>query len=422
MRFNIIESKRLGEKVYHIHHETGADIYIEPKKGYSSKYAIFGTKYGSIDNSFKVGNENIVVPEGIAHFLEHKLFESEGGDAFQRYARTGASANAYTSFDKTCYLFSCTDKFNESLEILLDFVQNPFFSEKTVQKEQGIIGQEIRMYLDDPNWRVFFNLLSALYHTHPVKIDIAGTEQSISQISADLLYKCYNAFYNLNNMVLSVCGDIEPEQVLEIADRLFKKNAAPKVESIFLPEPDGIVKNRIEQKLSVSVPLFHIGFKDVPVEGYTMAKKEAVSSILLEIIGGDASPLYRKLYDKGIINASFGMQYFSGRSFASTVIGGESREPDAVMNEFMSEINRLKANGISSEDYDRAKKTVFGRLVAHYDNVDGIANGLVGSHFAGMAPFDIVEAVAEVTPEDIHNSLTSSFDENKAALSVVLPI
>jgi predicted Zn-dependent peptidase len=422
MRFNIIESKRLGEKVYHIHHETGADIYVEPKKGYSSKYAIFGTKYGSIDNRFKVGNENVVVPEGIAHFLEHKLFESEGGDAFERYARTGASANAYTSFDKTCYLFSCTDKFDESLEILLDFVQNPFFSEKTVQKEQGIIGQEIRMYLDDPNWRVFFNLLGALYHTHPVKIDIAGTEQSISLITADLLYKCYNAFYNLNNMVLSVCGDIDPEQVLEIADRLFKKNDSPKVQSVFEPEPAGIVKSRVEQKLSVSVPLFHIGFKDVPAEGYEMAQKEAVSSILLEVIGGDASPFYRKLYDKGIINSSFGMEYFAGRSFASTVIGGESREPDAVMSEFLAEVKRLKNQGIPTADYERAKKTVFGRLVAHYDSVDGVANGLAGSHLTGMAPFDIVEAVAKVTPEDISKSLGESFDENKAALSVVLPI
>ncbi|MDR3551883.1 MAG: pitrilysin family protein, partial [Clostridia bacterium] len=305
MSFEVIESARLREKVYHLHHETGAEIYIEPKHGYASNYAIFGTRYGSIDNLFSLNGELIAVPEGIAHFLEHKLFESEDGDAFQRYARTGANANAYTSFDRTCYLFSCTEHFSESLEILLDFVQKPYFTEKTVQKEQGIIGQEIGMYLDDPNWRVFFNLLGALYHDHPVRIDIAGTQQSISEITADLLYKCYHAFYNLNNMVLCVSGDLEPEAVLETADRLLIKAPPMQAKAVFKDEPSTIVTSRVEQRLSVSVPLFHIGFKESPSQGKALARSEAINGILLEIVGGDASALYRRLYDGGIINASF---------------------------------------------------------------------------------------------------------------------
>lgn len=422
MQNNVIESKRLNEKVFHFRHNTGLDIYIEPKKGYSSNYAIFGTKYGSIDNRFIWKGEDITVPEGIAHFLEHKLFESEDGDAFQRYARTGASANAYTSFDKTCYLFSCTDKFQESLEILLDFVQSPYFTQQTVEKEQGIIGQEIRMYLDDPGWRVFFNLLGALYQNHPVKIDIAGTEKSISMITADLLYKCYYAFYNLNNMVLCVSGDVDPDAIMKTADKLLKPAESSIVQSKFEDEPDSIVKNRVEQKLSVSVPLFHFGFKDKPALGREMAFKEAVTSILLEIIGGDASPLYRRLYDSGLINASFGMQYFNGRSFAATVVGGESREPEKVMTEFLNEIETLKNKGIEKADFERAKRTVFGRLVAHYDSVDEIANGLSSCHFYGVGPFEMVDVAASVTIEDVYARLNEHFDGNNCALSVVLPL
>jgi predicted Zn-dependent peptidase len=233
MDFEIIESKKLHVKVIYQKHPTGLDIYVAPKSGYSSQYAIFGTKYGSIDNLFKEGEKSTAVPEGIAHFLEHKLFESEDGDTFSRFAKTGASANAYTSFDRTCYLFSCTSEFRASLEILLDFVQKPYFTKKTVQKEQGIIGQEIKMYDDDPNWQVFFGLLRSLYHAHPVKTDIAGTAQSIAQITPELLYKCYQSFYNLNNMVLCVAGDVDPSLVLEVADTLLKPAPALAVQSIF---------------------------------------------------------------------------------------------------------------------------------------------------------------------------------------------
>lgn len=423
MSFEVIESARLHETVYHMRHPSGAEIYVEPKKGYSSSYAIFGTRYGSIDNRMRLKNgEVIAVPEGIAHFLEHKLFESEDGDAFDRYARTGASANAYTSFDRTCYLFSCTERFEESFEILLDFVQHPYFTEQTVQKEQGIIGQEIRMYLDDPNWRVFFNLLGALYRNHPVRIDIAGTEESISHITADLLYKCYRAFYNLNNMVLSVAGSPEPERVLEIADRLLKNAPPMEAESVFEDEPESVVRSRVEQKLSVSVPLFNIGFKDTPSEGKELARREASYAILLEILGGDASPLYRRLYDAGMINSSFGLQYFSGRSFAATVIGGESREPDRVMEELLGELRRLKREGIPEKDFERAKKSIYGRIASAYDSVDDVANTLAGAHFAKMGPFDIVEAAAAAVPEDVAKTLEEGLDEEKSALSVILPV
>ena len=422
MNFNIIENKRLNEKIYHTTHSTGLDIYIAPKAGYASQYAVFGTKYGSIDNRFEYGGEITRVPEGIAHFLEHKLFEREDGDAFSRYARTGANANAYTSFDKTCYLFSTTDRFYDSLDILLDFVQSPYFTEQTVQKEQGIIGQEIRMYDDNPGWRVLFNLLSSLYRSHPVKIDIAGTVDSISKITADLLYKCYYSFYNLNNMVLTVAGDVDPEQVLEFADKRLKPSEPQKVKSIFDEEPDSPVNHYAEQKLPVSVPLFNFGFKDQPLDGYEGAKNEVVSSILLEILGGDSSDFYRRLYDKGLINSSFGMQLFSGRSFATTIVSGESREPKKVMEEFLKETARLEKGGIDKDEFEMAKKSVYGRLSTAFDSVENIANDLAACHFMGITPFDYPEIAAKVTMEDILARLHGHFNEANAALSVILPV
>ncbi|MGN1443956.1 MAG: EF-P 5-aminopentanol modification-associated protein YfmH, partial [Acutalibacteraceae bacterium] len=222
METKTIESKLLNEKYVEINHKSGLKIFVMEKPDYTGAFAMFGTKYGSVDTCFKLKNEAdyTKVPEGIAHFLEHKLFESEDLDAFERFEKTGANANAFTSFDKTCYIFQCADNFSESLEILLDFVKHPYFTEATVQKEQGIIGQEIKMYQDDPDWQVLFNLLRGLYVNNPVRIDIAGTVESIAQINADLLYSCYNTFYNLSNMALAVVGNVTVNQVLEIADKV----------------------------------------------------------------------------------------------------------------------------------------------------------------------------------------------------------
>ena len=239
----VITGKQVGDSYWKIQHPSGLTILLYPKENCSTTYAIFGTRYGSIDNCFQRSDEPApeTVPEGIAHYLEHKLFESEDGDAFERYAKTGASANAFTSFESTCYLFSCTDKLYESLEILLDFVQSPYFTEQTVQKEQGIIGQEIKMYDDDPSWRVMFNYLKAMYHSHPIKEDIAGTVESIAKITPELLYRCYNTFYNLGNMVLALAGNFDKEKVLEVCDRMLKPAEPVSVRRVF-SQPDSIVR------------------------------------------------------------------------------------------------------------------------------------------------------------------------------------
>ena len=420
-----VTSERTGEMYYVVRHSSGLKIYIYPKAQNNSSYAVFGTRYGSIDNCFQVSDEPAPhrVPNGIAHYLEHKLFESKEGDAFARYAKTGASANAYTSFDMTCYLFSCTENVYDSLKILLDFVQSPYFTEQTVQKEQGIIGQEIRMYDDDPQWRVMFNLLGALYHTHPVKIDIAGTVESIAKITPQLLYQCYNTFYNLHNMVLCIVGNVEPKRVLELCDQMLKPSKPVSSRRIFEPEPETIVRSRVEQKLSVAVPLFEFGFKEQAANGRATSKQLAETDILLEALSSPASPLFRRLLDEGLINeASFGHEYFEGPGFASVIFSGESKNPDAVAEEIRAEIQKIRRGGLSAEAFKRAKNSVYGRNLAALNSTGSIANSLVSLDFAGRELFSYINAVAGADRDSVLRRLDSQLLPETSALSVVSPV
>lgn len=423
MQIREIKNEKLGEMYYEIKHPTGLRIFVMPKEGYSSTYAVFGTKYGSIDTCFRIkGEENFTtVPEGIAHFLEHKLFESEELDAFERYAKTGASANAFTSFDRTCYLFSCTGNFKENLEILLDFVQSPYFTQQTVEKEQGIIGQEIRMYKDVPSWEVLFNLLRALYHNHPVAIDIAGTEESIAQIDADLLYKCYNTFYNLNNMVLAVAGNVDVDEVIEIADRLIEKSEEKEVERKFLDEPADVVTDYIEEKLSVGSPVFSLGFKETWQTPERTLKEDICANILLEAIAGNTSLLYKELIDKKLINTSFSTQYFNGFGYAAMMFSGESAQPEEAVKIIKERIREFKENGIAEKDFEVARRKLYGRMIMSYNDVEELADNLIESAFMGEELFDDMEMYRKVTVEDVNDFLSKVLDEKHSALSVIYP-
>lgn len=422
---NITEIKNnlLGDSYFKIKHNSGLTIIVFPKYDYSSSYAVFGTNYGSIDTAFRTSESSqvITIPEGTAHFLEHKLFESEDLDAFERFAKTGASANAYTSFDKTCYLFSCSGNFKESLEILLDFVQHPYFTQQTVQKEQGIISQEIKMYEDVPNWQVLFNLLKIMYHKHPVRIDIAGTVDSIAQISDKTLYDCYNTFYNLNNMVLAVAGNTTVDEVLEVADRLLKTSENVKVQRTDFDEQCNIVKDYIEQKLSVSMPQFNLGFKENYKTPKRSLKERICTSILLELIAGDTSPLYKELFSQGLINTSFGSEYFTGHGYASVIFAGESKDPKEVAKRIKEEIKRLRIDGIDELDFQRVRKMLYGRTIMGYNDVDSIANELISCHFEGYELFDEVDVFSSITAADVEQRLMEQMDENLSALSVILP-
>ena len=410
-----------GDTVFSAEHESGLRVFVCPKKGYSSAYAIFGTAYGSVHNCFCMPGEEqpTEVPAGIAHFLEHKLFENEHEDVFARYARTGASANAYTSFDKTCYLFSCSQNFEASLEILLDFVQSPYFTAETVQKEQGIIGQEIRMCLDDPERRVVWNLLEALYHRNPVRTDIAGTVESIAKIDAGLLYRCYHAFYRPENMVLCVAGNVEAEAVFAMADRWIRFGRTDgKPESVFPEEPRQVVKSRVEQHFPVAVPLFQLGFKEL-APSRASSRSMVETDILLELLASESSPLYRRLLDRGWINSSFGCEYFEGPGYAAVLFGGESREPDRAAEEIKAEIVRLRREGIDPETFECARRTVYGRAVSALGNAGAIANQMTEAAFSGRRFGEEIELALQVTREDVLRRLNEQLDERFSALSVV---
>ncbi|MGN1420364.1 MAG: EF-P 5-aminopentanol modification-associated protein YfmH [Eubacterium sp.] len=416
-----IKSLALNEKYYEIDHKSGLKIYVMPKENYSSAYAVFGTNYGSIDTRFKRSDseEWTTVPEGIAHFLEHKLFESEDLDAFTRYAKTGASANAYTSFDKTCYLFQCSDNFDASLEILLDFVTHPYFTKETVEKEQGIIGQEITMYYDVPGWMSTFNLLKLLYHNHPVRIDIAGTVESIAQITDKLLYDCYNTFYNLNNMVLAVVGNVTPEQVTAVCDRMLKKAEPLEIERSFEAEPRDIAGSYNEYNLSMSMPVFSFGYKEKCEKPIQDIKTIVETNILLEILAGETSALYNSLFEEGLINSSFSKEYFIGYGYEAIIFDGESENPKAVSEAIKKEAARLKKEGIDENQFEAVRRSLYGREIMEYNDIDSIANGFVSAHFGGYSVFDAVEIYKSVTKEDIEKRLSQVMDEQYSALSVV---
>ena len=398
-----IRSQRLGEGYLRVEHPSGLTMLLCPMKGFSSAYAMFGTKYGSVDTTFKTDADSdyVTVPEGIAHFLEHKLFESEDGDAFTRYAATGASANAYTSFDRTAYLFSCTENFKESMEILLDFVTHPYFTQQTVEKEQGIIGQEIRMYDDVADWRVMFGLLGSLYHNHPVRIDIAGTVESIAQIDADLLYRCYNTFYNLRNMALVVAGNFDPDVVIKLADKILKPAPPMNISRKSPPEPLTVASRRTEVSLPISMPIFQLGFKGTPGGAAKNLKHQVHNEILLEIIAGESSHLYRRLYDSGLINATFSYEVMAGRDYLASLYEGESRDPDAVADAIRQEVTRLRREGIDPEDFSRCKRAAYGRYIGMFAKVEAVAGLMMLAEFAGVDMYELPEWVANVTLEDL---------------------
>lgn len=421
MEKKILTSKRTGDSCIHVKHSSGLDIYICEMPGFSSVEALFGTKYGSVNTMFKMRDdkEYTVVPEGIAHFLEHKLFENEDCDVFELYAKTGANGNAYTSFDKTCYLFNCSANYQESLKILLDFVQKPYFTQATVDKEQGIIGQEIKMTNDNPEWRVFFNMLRCMYHEHPVKIDIAGTVESIAKIDADLLYKCYYTFYNLNNMVLSIAGNIKADEVLAICDECLRPCEDKGLETVFPDEPDTVVESEIYEIQPVGAPIFHIGYKCRPCSGQERLKKSMAASLAVSLITDASTEMYKKLLDEGVINSSFGGEVFVGDGYFSVIFSGESGSPEIIRDSIRNEAERLISEGINEKDFQRIKKSAYGMSVRELNNVEVVANLMINAHMEGAGPYDSIEVLSEMTSQDVLDFIRSEFDPEKLVMSVV---
>ena len=418
-----------GEELFYTKHKSGLDIYIIPKKNYSKSYAIFGTRYGSVDSEFVVPGETEMtsVPDGIAHYLEHKMFDQpDGSNVFDKFSKYGGNANAFTSFNMTAYLFSATANFKENLETLLDYVQSPYFTEESVQKEQGIIGQEIRMYDDNGGWKLFFNLINCLYKEHPVKKEIAGTIESISHITADYLYKCYNTFYNLSNMALVIIGDVDIAETKKTIESSIKKVEpfTEEIKKVYPDEPQEIAQSYSEQSLSVAMPLFMIGFKDTDTgfDGEKLLKKAIETEILMKMIFGKSSRIYKKLYEQGLINASFDTDYTYQKDYAFATLEGESKDPKKVMETVMSELEKIRSEGLSKDDFERIKKVMWGRYIRSMNDVEDYATDFLRNVFLGIDYFNYDTVYRSVTFEDVCLRLDNLFVENKAALSVINPV
>ncbi|MCR5540550.1 MAG: insulinase family protein [Ruminococcus sp.] len=425
MNKEIIKSERFGEQYSLIHHPSGLDILIWKMENYSTTEAAFATRYGSINTCFKTSETGdfIEVPEGIAHYLEHKLFESEDIPVFELYAQTGASANAFTFFDETAYTFSTSKNWERSLEILLDYVQKPYFTQENVDKERGIIAQEIKMYEDSPSNACFYNMLKAIYKEHPVKIDIAGTVESIAQITPELLYDCYNTFYNLHNMVLSIAGNVDEDKVIEICDRILKPAKDLHLECKFPEEGRGVAKKRVTASFPVGLPLFDIGFKSKACDGMEFERKISVARMALKMLIGSSSPLYQQLFDEGLINSQLGYSAFScSGSFFVCMVSGESRDPDEVYRRLLAEIERVRKEGFDEESFNIVRKSRYGSIVRMFGSVEGLTDAMTVSYFNGTSVFDEAELLADITAEDCRAALDELFDEENSAISIIEPI
>lgn len=424
MNYRTTTSERLGETIYEYEHGSGLKVFYVKKPGYNKKTAMFGTNYGSMDNVFKVpGREGeIVVPDGIAHFLEHKLFEQEDGNMLDKFSRLGASPNAFTSFNQTVYYFSCTDLFGENFRMLLDYVQKPWLTDENVEKEKGIIGQEIMMYSDNADWRVFFNLLDCLYVNHPVKLEIAGSVESISKITKELLYDCYNTFYSPSNMVVTAVADIDPDEVFSSVDDMIKFKNRGKVEKKYPDEPESLNREYAEQKLTVSMPLFNMGVKDnTRAEGYELLKRRVALSILLYGTMGRSSELYERLYSERLINDSFRCEVSMSTSYGYLVWGGQSPNPEKTAAIITETLKEVASKGISVDDFNRVRKSQEGLFIRSLNSVENIAREMLDSYFNGTGLFDEIRAYEELDVGYV-NKVAGEVLNNPSALSVINPM
>ena len=421
----IIESSKIKEKEYIEKLDNGMTVIIIPKPNLDKKYIIWGTHFGSIDNRFimpKTGKE-VFIPDGVAHFLEHKMFEQPNGtNSLDTLMALGLDANAYTTNDHTAYLFECTNNFYKGLDELMDYVQHPYFTDENVEKEKGIIGQEIKMYDDEPGWKLYMNAMDCMYKNNPIKLDIAGSVESISKITPDVLYKCYNTFYNPSNMIMVVCGDFKAEELLEeIKKRLVEKEEQGEIKRIYPQKEEKINKPYNEVEMEVSTPLFMIGYKDIEGMGdkKEIVRKHIAIEILLNMIIGKSSDTYKELYEAGDLLAQPDLDYEFSDEYSHILISGQSKNPQKIKENVEKCIENFKKNGLNDEHFNRIRKKVYGDYVVEYNSVGDIARMFLSDKMKGINSFDYIEEYNTVTKEYVEEVLKNVFKTENMIMSVV---
>ena len=420
----VIENNKIKEKIYIEKLENGLNIIVFPKKT-RKKYITWSANFGSIDNKFFSGeNEELtVVPDGIAHYLEHKLFEQENGkNSLDVLTTIGVEANAYTTNDHTAFLYECTDNFDEALDEFMNYVQNPYFTDENVEKERGIIEQEIMMYDDYPEWAIYMNLMKAMYKNNEINIDTAGTKETIAEIDKDKLYKIYNSFYKPENMILVVCGDFEPEEIInKLKSKITMKGGDFKTKRVYNEEPNEIVEKYVEKNMDISMPLLMIGYKDINFKE-DKVKRDLGIGILENLLFNKSTKLFEFLYENGKIISEPNIDYEFSKTFAHVLIEFKTNFVEEVTETVSREIELFKENGIKEEDFERAKKKIYGDLVRAYNDVSTIAPEIVQDYFLGINSFDYFEEFNTITREYVQDLLNEIFVESRKVVSVIRPI
>ena len=420
---NYVAFPRIGEGYFEARLPNGMLLRVVPKRGFAQKYAFVGVDFGSIDTAFTLDGKPCRVPDGIAHYLEHKMFDLPDGNAMDGFARTGANCNAFTSYSMTAYYFSCTESFEENLSLLLRMVTTPYFTAESVEKERGIIAQEIRMYEDSPETQVSENLFAALYAEHPVRRPIVGTVESIGAITPELLYDCFRAFYRPANMLLCVVGDVDAEKVAELAAAVTGgEMQTPPRRDYGKKEAMMPAQASVSRTMEVSMPTFAIGFKCEPAaSGLEAMRREIIGDLAAEILVGESSALYQRLYEDGLIDAGFSAGYESVKDACQLSASGDSDAPEQVLEAILQETERIRQEGFEEELFQRLKKSSLGRRTRDLDSFESICYRICAYHFDGADYFRFPEAYASVTPADVRDFLAATVCRERAVLSVVHP-
>ena len=399
---------------------SGLTVLVRPMPGYSGTHVIYATRFGSIDRDFRLNGREVHLPAGVAHFLEHKMFEDQDGDAFAKFAKTGANANAFTSFDRTCYLFTATQQLDESLDVLLGMVGHPYFTEQTIAKEQGIIGQEIKMYDDSPDWRLLNALFRCLYADHPLRDDIAGTVESIAELTPQMLYSCTKAFYAPSNMVLSVAGKITLAQAVDACKRngLYRARAPHEVEWAIPAQSGPLPHREAVFTMPVTKPCFGVAYREEPLAEGDI-KRELLLDMLGDLVVGGLTKLYRRLYDEALVNPEFSGDFIAVRGACAVAFTGESDTPREVVELLQAEIERMRRDGVDPEVFMLVKNQMYGELLGDVEAVDDAAEEAAAACLKGRTLADEIAALAELTVDDANALLRTALrEENRAYVQI----